>query len=199
MKWYIITSDYGKKIRPIQKYLLNKYVPDARPVWLDLKDKPIKDWCANLHNMIIEDEPTTHCVLLLDDHLILDRVTRSISMPREFERVELGRTNKNHAGCKTYSYRFLEYLDTTPYKVSTQPSIWRTEALLRVLREVSGTPWDFEVNGSCKAGIVREPVVTVLEESALSKKWKGVNLRGMKKEDVEYILEKGWITKDEIK
>ena len=199
MKFYIITSDFGKKIRPIQKYLFNKYIPDARQVWLDLEDKPLKEWCANLHNMIIENEPTRTCVLMLDDHLILDRVTRSISIPAEFERIELGKTNKNHKTCKVYSYRFLEYTDKTPYKVSTQPSIWRTEALLRVLREVSGTPWDFEVKGRCKAGIVQEPIIKVIEESALSRKWKGVNLRGMKQEDVDYIIEKGLLTKDEIR
>jgi len=70
---------------------------------------------------------------------------------------------------------------------------------LRVLREVSGTPWDFEVYGRCKAGIVQEPIIKVIEESALSKKWRGVNLRGMKQEDIDYILEKGLLTKDEIK
>ena len=199
MKWFIITSDAGKKIVPIQKYLLRKYARDARVIWLDLEDKPIKGWCKNLARLILDNDPSEHIVLMLDDHLLVDRVVRSISMPEGLERLELGERTRHHASCTNGDWLYLNFGNDTPYKVSTQPSIWNTEALIRVLLRVDGTPWDFEVKGICRAGIVKDPIVKVIPESALSRKWEGVNLRLMRQEDIDEILKRKYITRDDIR
>jgi hypothetical protein len=199
MKWYIITSQAGTKILPIQKHLFYKYIPEIRPNIIDLDDNPIDKWCAKVADLIDASNPSNSIVLFLDDHLLLDRVVRSVSMPKELERLELGKRTSNHKTCIDANRTFLSYSNSTPYKVSCQPSIWRTEALIRELRRVNGSPWDFESKGVCTAGIIKEPIVKIADESALSKRWQGVNLRGMKKEDIEYIIKKGWITEDDIR
>lgn len=183
---------------PIQKYLLRKYVPEIRPNIIQLDNTPLNFWCSRVAELIEETNPSESIVLILDDHLILDRVVRSVSMPQELERLELGKITRNHKTCRDEGKWYLSYSNDTPYKVSCQPSIWRTEALIRVLKRVNGSPWDFERQGVCAAGIVREPIIDVADESALSKRWEGVNLRGMKKEDVDYIIKKGWIAENDI-
>lgn len=194
MKFYIITSIAGRKIEPIQRYLFHKYLPEIRPQWIDLEDKPLSDWCANVAEGIESNNPTESIALWLDDHLLLDRVVRPISMPNGLERLELGQRTSNHKTCIHGEQDwYLTYTNETPYKVSCQPSVWKTDALLRELRRVNGSPWDFESQGSCVAGIVAEPVVKVADESALSQRWRGVNLRGMKAEDRDEILKRNYI------
>jgi len=189
MKWYIITSQVGEKILPIQKHLFRKYIPEIRPNIIDLEDKPLKDWCKNVALAIEESNPTDAIALFLDDHLLLDRVVRSVSLPSELERLELGVRTTNHDTCIDSNKWFLSYSNETPYKVSCQPSIWRTEALLRVLKKVDGDPWQFELEGVCTAGIVRDPIIKTMDESAISNRWKGLNLRGMRAEDFAYCVD----------
>ena len=199
MKWFIITSNAGTKIVPIQKWLFRKYLPDVRPTWIDLGGKHTLNWCKNVANEIESNKPTSSIVMLLDDHLLLDRVVRSISMPNGLERLELGHTYSHHNNTTDTGDFFKRYNNDTLYKVSTQPSIWNTEALIRVLRKVDGDPWMFEKKGTCTAGIVKEPVMTFIAESAISKRRPGkVNCNGMKQEDIDELIEKKLLNKDDI-
>ena len=199
MKWFILYSDSDRHIVPVQKYLFRKYAPDVRTVWIDLADNPLENWCAKVAEQIRDNRPTESIVVMLADHLLRSRIIRSISMPERLERLELGRRTRNHNSCTNGDWQIMTYSEETPYKVSCQPSIWRTDALLRELDRVDGTPWDFENKGYCQAGIVKEPIIDVADESALSKKWQGVNLRGMKAEDVEEIIKRKYITRDDIR
>ena len=198
MKWYIITSQAGTKILPIQKHLFRKYIPEIRPNIIDLGKKPLKDWCKNVAKGIEESNPSESIVLFLDDHLLLDRVVRSVSMPSELERLELGVRTTNHVTCADANKWYLTYTNDTPYKVSCQPSIWRTSALLRVLKRIDFDPWRFESDGVCTAGIVADPIIKTADESALSGRWKGVNVRGMKDEDINYFIDNNLLKESEI-
>ena len=199
MKWYIITSKVGTKIVPVQKYLFKKYAPDVRLNWIDLGGRHLENWCVNIYNHIIDDNPTKSVLLMLDDHLLIDRLTRIISMPDGLERLELGQRNRWHRDSTDDGDFYVRFTNTTKYKVSTQPSIWNTEALLRVLEQVNSNPWHFETKGVCTAGIVKEPVLHVIQESAISGRKKGkINLNGMKHEDVKELIDKGLINENDI-
>lgn len=199
MKWYIITSNAGKRIVPIQKYLFRKYALDVRLNWIDLEDKHTLKWCENVKNSIVDSKPSKAIVMLLDDHLLLDRVVRSVSMPDSLERLELGHTYSHHKNTTDSGDFFLRYNNDTLYKVSTQPSIWKTDALLRVLSKVDSDPWSFEKKGTCTAGIVKEPVMKFIAESAISMRKPGkFNFNGMKREDIDELIKRKLVSESEI-
>ncbi len=198
LKWIIITSQVGKKIRPVQEWLISKYAPDADVHWVDLADKHIENWCKNVAIGILEAIPSEHVLMALDDHLIFSRVKLPMTMPKGLERLELGQRWGHHKTCYDRG-TWLEYREDTIYRVSTQPSIWDTKALLRVLEEIDSNPWKLEVSGICKAGIVKSPAMRFIAESAISKRKPGmINLNGIKPSDCDELIELGLVNKEEI-
>lgn len=198
MKWIIITSQVGKKIRPVQEWLLDKYAPNADIHWVDLGDKHIENWCKNVAIGIRESNPSEYTLMMLDDHLIFSRVKIPMLINEDLERLELGQRWSHHKTCYDRG-TWLEYRKDTNYKVSTQPSIWDTKALLRVLQEIDGNPWEFERKGLCRAGIVKSPAMRFIAESAISKRKPGmVNLNGIEPSDRDELIALGLINESEI-
>jgi len=198
MKTVIITSQVGEKIVPIQKWLFAKYAPQLEINWIDMEDKHIENWCKNVAYGIEDIKPDRYSLFLLDDHLLLDVPYIPITIPPLLERLELGQRWSHHKNTIDRGDH-LSYRPDTLYSVSTQPSIWLTTALIRVLRDVNANPWAFETKGRCKAGIVKSIAMKVIAETAISKRRPGkININGMKPEDRDELIKIGLLEESEI-
>lgn len=200
MKTIIITSIVGKKIRPIQEWLFNKYAKRLKPHWIDLEGRHIEKWCANVAKGIRELHTDGITLFLLDDHLLFDYVLPSIPKvpPNGLDRLELGKVWSHQKDAYDMG-DYLEYKKSTLYSVSTQPSLWRTKSLLKVLDDVDSNPWVFETKGRCKASVVKKPAMRFIAESAISKRRPGkVNINGMKESDKNELIELGLLNEKDI-
>ncbi len=200
MRFLLATSDASAYIRPVQNYLFDKYMNGNMPEYIDMKSNPIEDWCKTMLKAL-DKEDGDLVFFGLDDFLITSPLkakeffmAHKILLNGGYERFELGyayRSFNRDIFIENTTYDGTTYLSYPPeaiYSVSTQFSLWKTDALRRVLAEVDGTPWIFETQGKCSAACFLFPVFGYIEESALSKRWEGINVNGMKKEDYEHIF-----------
>ena len=67
--------------------------------------------------------------------------------------------------CK--NYKILEVPDSAPYRISTQPSIWRRDFLLKLL-DNDWSPWQFEVLGTQFSSTLAEKVITIADPSYIN-------------------------------
>jgi hypothetical protein len=183
-------------------------------MYLDVKDNPIDNWGKKVASMLPE-EPLI--IFGLDDFLPIEKMDMimfadacHVIKTSDIERFELGwgaskkkgfieRINYIHQDdVNGFKIPYLEYGHETPYKVSTQFSIWKTSALKRELLKCK-SPWDFEVQGYCKAACFKYPVLRWIEESAISGRQKGkINLCGLSVKDEKELLNLELIQKDKI-
>ena len=208
MKWLIVTCDKSKHIVPVQQYLFNKYAPGVDVWYIDVGSKPIEIWGQNVLNRIT-DVMDQYVVFGLDDYLptgpfnveLFDEALY-ITQTAKYERFELGFGAHRKAGMISQElgemYTFLEYGKETPYSVSCQFSIWKMTALKRELGKCTN-PWNFEVTGRAKAACFSHPIMRWIEESALSRKWQGINLSGLDPVVVEELIFKGLIKRNQIR
>lgn len=197
MRWLIVTSNKSKFICKAQTWLLQKYAR-VTPEYIDMEDKPIENWCRNVYDGLngIKDK---HIIFGLDDYLPTGELKKlPVNLNENIERLGFGYGDSRTKLIKRMFDTFFEYDNDANYRVTCQFSIWRTEALLRVLNEVNGSPWDFEKKGECKAFALKVPAFKYIEESALSKRWEGVNVRGMSKEDVEQLIELKFLEREKL-
>lgn len=200
MKWYNVTSNNTKHIIPAQKWLFNNYLNDE-PNYLDVEDTPIDKWGLKVSSLLPEDE---YIIFGLDDFLPIDTINYNkldialrIVKENNLDRFELGYGASRKKGF-IQERGWLKYGIQTPYKVSTQFSIWKTETLHRELMRTT-TPWKFETHGICNAGCFNYPVFRWIEESALSGRRKGkVNLCGLRLQDEKELINLGFINKEDI-
>ena len=198
MKTIIITSKVGKKIVPVQKWLFEKYAPNIKPEWIDLEDQHIEKWCKNVANGIKDLCPKDYVLFMLDDHLLFDHTRLPKAIPAMLDRLELGRTWSHHKNTIDMG-DYLAYRKDTLYQVSCQPSIWKTESLLKVLEDINSNPWEFERKGRCKAGIVKRPAMVFIAETAISSRKQGkVNINGIKPEDARELIKIGLLNEGEL-
>ena len=199
MKWLNVTCDNSKHIVEVQKWLFNKYV-GIEPMYLDVKDTPIDKWGLTVADMLPDDE---YCIFGLDDFLPIDFIkigiqrTYNIMIERGYERFELGIGARHKVGM-IENNGVLEYGKDTPYKVSCQFSIWKTEALFRELVNCT-TPWQFEIKGTSIAACYPNGIFNYIEESAISGRQKDkINLCGLRLEDENELIKLGLINKNNI-
>lgn len=175
----------------------------------------VTSWATYLKNYFsdLEDEVILR---VMDDHFISDIPNSNIYDYLEklmYEDSSIGRIDLTRgAGLRKHkvlddqgSFRIVE---TTPdqdiYRITTQFSFWRTKYLLNFLNE-GWTPWDFELKGS--------PLSKQYSERLLgcSKNWainqvegtrhfapKKINMLGLKKEDILYLLYNEYLTNDQL-
>jgi hypothetical protein len=206
MRWILVTCTKSKWIIPIQKYLFEKYAKEVTTEYLDVESEPLETWGHNVLKRLPDEE---YIVFGLDDYLPITFFNPSlfneafhIVKTMGYERFELGAGAHRKDGMISRElgelYTFLEYGKDTPYSVSCQFSIWKTEALRRELSKCT-TPWNFEVKGKAKAACFSGPVMRWIEESALSRKWHGVNLSGMDFTVKEELIRKGLINRNMVR
>lgn len=144
----------------------------------DSQDKP---WTLHLFDYVnsIHDE---HIVFTLEDFLPVARpdfdsfnVLMSSVLTNNIGRADL--TWDMYCNCRTEVYNTLEdkpySLISCPrfgrmtegeslYRITTQPSIWKREYLLKFLNN-QWSPWDFEVTGSILSASFEEDVIAVCD------------------------------------
>jgi len=200
MEWVNVSCDNSKHIIDVQRFLFNKYTP-FQPRYIRLGNNPIENWGKMVASMLPNED---YIIFGLDDFLPIDRIDMTklyealkIMQDNELERFELGYGASKKDGFIDFG-NYLEYGETTPYKVSTQFSIWKVEALKRELNKCT-TPWKFEINGFVKAGCFKEPVFRWIEESAISGRQQGkINLCGLSQEDELELVDLQLLDKSKV-
>jgi len=206
MRWLLVGSKQSDCIRDAQKWLFEKYIGTI-PDFFIRSDTNIQNWCKDVLEYL-ETVRERNIVFGLDDMLITGKLHNnllldalSILQSTEIERFELAYAHRSFNKGKFIYNELEEYLTYPPdalYLVSTQFSLWKVEALKRVLKEIDSDPWSFEVKGTAIAACFDYPVFNYIEESALSKRWNGINVRGMKQEDIDELIRLGFLNKNEL-
>lgn len=177
-KIILIGHPGSQKIVPASKYLVDKYLPGFNQYWLNYEG-PIEGWSKYLasHLKMLDDK---YIIFALDDYLL--------NGPMEFQ-VPLPMPNDVVCAklCKSTPEEHLEYPITTQY------AIWDREFLIELLSR-TGSPWDFEINGSkyfpyyAKKSLLLN-CMNYDPHSCLSPRWEGVKLDGLNEEDIKKVKE----------
>jgi len=186
MKWQIVTCDNSRHIVPAQKHLFAKYAPSAELVYIDIGNEPIETWTTNVLAKL--DTENGFTIFGLDDFLPCDFLPRGFSPnpPERFDRIEL---------CSKRGI----YTKEEPYRVSCQFSMWRTEALVELLK-TPRSPWQFEIDGTLSGEVhgVENPF-RYINESAISKRRPGlINLCGLRMEDITELIVLGLVDESKV-
>lgn len=181
MKCLLVGYPGSQVIIKASKYLADKYLPASwERIYLNYTGE-INGWAAYLVDFlnIIPDE---NIIFALDDYLIADYldIEKFNSAAEEMG----GQTNVVCIKlCNSTKQEHEEY------PVTTQYCIWNREYLIWLLSKVDN-PWSFEINGSRifdKICLHRQ-CLEYFTNSSISGRWDGVNLEGLKDEDIEQVL-----------
>ena len=221
MKWLIITCDATNHIKPVQKWLFDKYFGNIEIVYLDLGSEPVSTWADNVYRKIAEFKDD-YVIFGLDDYLPIHFPTPygfndAVNVIKKFDldRFELGLGASKKKGMEDDMYfimhddvdgvkiPFKRYGKDTPYSVSCQFSIWNLQRLKDLLKEhPNWSPWDFEVKGKLdNVGCFSsdKSVFRWIEESAISGRQKGkVNVLGLKPNDVDELVNIGLLDRSKL-
>ena len=219
MKFLIVTCNKTKHILHAFNYQFEKYIPDGEfeREFIDLEDEPVKTWTQNVYKRV-KDITDEFVVFSLDDYLIIDKFNKPLfeeginymKNDHTVVRYELGRSAENKKDLRfKLPYKdnlIIEYYPTTPYRISCQISVWRTEYLLKFLSQ-DWSIWDFEVQGSKMSDNDGMSIICTkqkyalrwIEESALSMRHPNrINLYGMRLGDVHDLIDTGRIDGDKV-
>jgi hypothetical protein len=185
MKCLLVGYPGSLIIRKASKYLTRKYLFE-----LDVKyicHKGSKESWSRFVASCLQQLPDDYVIMALDDYLLNSRLKKSVVK----DIVALMRLKKAVVTklCKSTPQ------ENEEYPVTTQYCIWNKGYLLNLLKKTT-TPWDFEVKGS---RIFREegqvfmhfPFLRYHANSSLSARWEGVNLEGVREEDINIV--KGYL------
>lgn len=179
MKCILVGYPGSQSIVPASRYLVEKYLPFEFH-WLNwLEDT--RGWSRFIATYFahLDDELV---ILTLDDYLV------NGFNKKAYENLK-SQVKGNVVCAKLHDTTEEEHKG---YPVTTQYTIWNREFLIELLSHTT-TPWDFEINGSNifsrlnVKSIYGSPAVTYNTSSALSGRWKGVDWKGVKEEDLKII------------
>jgi len=229
---YIITCDKTNHVLNVTIPLLDKYWNISKSVKIVGFSKPdielpndyefismkptqesIDDWCKDIYS-VIQNDPNEFIIFMLDDFLPIDYVNTEIL---NYFYDELT-NNSNLVRCglgidmSFLPYRIIETFDNysvfelsqqSPYRITTQPSIWRKEYLLNFLSR-STNPWNFETQNNPMddkriISTVGNHTFRYVEESALSGRHPNkFNILGLRHDDIKWLLGKGLLDKNKL-
>lgn len=176
----------SQKIVPASKFLVDKYIPMFDVTYLNYQGG-INQWSNYLAGYLryLTDE---RVILALDDYFLSDYIDIEAYQKAEDE------TDQDVMCIKLCASTPEEHEE---YPCTTQYSIWNREFLIWILEQTHG-PWDFERNGSklFKASgmkSIHRPCLEYNVHSGLSSRWEGLNLEGLKEEDLNYLKANGLI------
>lgn len=212
MKWFIVTCDASAHIRPVQEWLFKKYAPGVELHYLDVGNKSVSTWGKNVLQLLPK-EGLEYVVFGLDDYLPTGPLDprrfafASIkTMTFHLDRFELGYGAHNKAPFMKKGDDFVHHGDwlaygtIVPYSVSCQFAIWKLSRLREILSQ-STDPWNFETKHHCWAGCFPkgQEAFRWIEESALSKRWKGkINVNGLNPGDVSELIGLGLLDESKL-
>lgn len=229
---YIITCDKSNDVLKVTIPLLDKYwnipksvkilgfstpdikIPDDYEfISMRPKQLSIDDWSKDIYS-IIKNDPNEYIIFMLDDFLPIDYVNTDM-LKYYFNQLE---NDASVVRCAlgidiTFlpydiienfgTQSILELKQTSQYRITTQPSIWRKDYLLKYL-EISTNPWNFETqnnpqDGNRIIGSVGRHAFRYIEESALSGRHpNNFNILGLRPADVKWLLELELLDKDKL-
>lgn len=229
---YIITCDKSKDVLKVTIPLLNKYWNISKSVkilgfttpdmnlpndyeFISMRPKQlsIDDWSRDIYS-IIQNDPGEYVIFMLDDFLPIDYVNSDI-LDYYLNQME---TDKSIVRCAlgidiTFlpydiinnfgTHSVMELKQSSPYRITTQPSIWRKDYLLKFL-EKSTNPWNFETennpqDGNKVMGTVGRYAFRYVEETALSGRHpNNFNILGMRLTDVKWLLDLGVLDENKL-
>ena len=127
--------------------------------------------------------------------------------------------DKNNKSAHQGGYRLLEKFEGTnvlsipknaPYRISTQPAIWRRDYLLKFL-DNDWSPWDFEVVGSQHSNFMNEEIIACADSSFVNypTKWihKGavsryhedrINVLGLDVDTIKELVDSGLVEEEKL-
>ena len=166
---------------PASRYLTDKYLKDFEVHWLNWVDD-LKGWSTFVATYLahLEDK---NIIFALDDYLVS-------GFNKEVYEKLAQKCKDDIVAVKLHDTTVEEHIG---YPVTTQYTIWNREFLIDLLSQTT-TPWDFEIRGSnifsrLKVKSIASPVPAIEynTSSALSGRWKGVDWKGVKEEDLLII------------
>lgn len=227
---YISTCDKTKWVLRPALMLMEKYWPKEKTVKIlgyngegillpknytfvsiSSYQQSISDWGIDLYTTIRED-PNEIVVFLLDDMLMLDYFNLDIfhilqikmQNDKSIVRCDLGMDLQTMA-CKEIgkwgNCILVEKDKHANYWNTTQPSIWRKDYLLEILKK-SKDPWHFETAfgtpiGKREIGTRDRYAAMSMIETAISSLHPGkFNVMGLRFSDIEWLISSGAVSKD---
>lgn len=184
MKLLLIGYPGSNGIRKASDYLINKYMPGFDSHHLSYKGG-LYGWSAYIIKYLktLDDK---YLVMALDDYLL------NASLDKELFEHLLKGMNETSVCAKLCDCTIAE---NEEYPVTTQYCIWNREYLISLLERTT-SPWDFEISGSQffkqdNKTLLWGPALSYNTNSSLSKRWDGVDLRGLGEKDIKTIQQ--WI------
>ena len=229
---YIITCDKTNWVLEITIPLLEKYWTRPKKVNILGFSKPdvklpddyrfvsmrpeqisIDDWAQDVYNVMVDD-PNESIIFMLDDFLPLDYTNPDL-IQMYYDKMQ---EDKNIVRCalgsdmqflphtvveKGIDYDIIELEQSSNYRISTQPSIWRKDYLLQYLKR-SESPWHFETavspaDGKRMISTIRKYSYCCMCESAVSGRYPGkFNVLGMKFEDLKPLIDSNVLKEEDL-
>ena len=229
---YIVTCDKTNYVLNVTIPLLNKYWNISKSVKIlgfgipdiELSDdyefismKPsqlsIDDWCKDIHS-IISNEPNEFVIFMLDDFLPIDYVNIKILDYYYNQLINNNNLVRCGLGIDMFflphkivenfdDYSVIELLQYSPYRITTQPSIWRKKYLLDFLNR-STNPWNFETQNNPMDGkriisTINNYAFRYIEESALSgRHLNKFNVLGLRLSDVKWLINENLLNENKL-
>ena len=201
MKVILVGHEGSRKILKASMYLTGKYLP-FETTYLNYGGE-ISGWSEFIasHLRKLEDKKV---IFALDDYLLsspLDETLYEILLNQD---VVCARLCDSSFYPKYVLKDGIMWISGQDYTATTQYCIWDREFLIELLGQVK-TPWEFEIEGSkylnSKGKVVIGTVKPALEyptSSCLSRSWNGIKVSENNKEDIQYLVEHGYLNKDEL-
>lgn len=178
MKCVLVGHPESQFLVPASRYLAEKYLPGFHIEFIN-NTGSTGEWSSLLREYLrkLNDELV---VIALDDYLLSAPYSEEgFSMA-----VDQMKSNEDIDCIKLCETTLGEHAE---YPVTTQYTLWRRMPLIDLLGKTAD-PWDFEMRGSKLVRASRHlcltnPVVHYNVHSALSRRWYGLNLKGLSEED----------------
>ena len=212
MKLFIPTCDSHQWVLNITIPLLRKYVTDEGYILGFNKEQDFEGfefislyteqdpsiWSMYLHSYLAT-LPDKHIIFWLDDFFPLSPLNKAVFNPtiakmeedNTIGRYEFGKSSRLST-LDGQNGNIITYSQSSGYRVSCQPSVWRLDYLCKFLKEPA-TPWLFELKGSQKAKadmnkiIITDPqAINYNIMGGLSSQWENqLSISELKGEDLE--------------
>jgi len=193
MKIVLVGYPLSQCIVPASKYLTGKYLNKFDITYLNYTGE-INGWADYVANYLatIKDE---HIIFALDDYLISDFIKMS-----EYY-AAFAQLGSPDVPCVKLCYSTAE--EHEEYPITTQYCLWNT-GFLRMLLQLPyiNNPWEFEIKGSVvfkkiqlsdPIKVLHCPCIDYFTNSSISKRWEGINISGLKQEDINFLKDNGYV------
>jgi len=190
LKIILIGHPGSQHIVKASTYLTAKYLPGFSITYLNYEGE-INGWSKYVADYLktLDDDKI---IFALDDYLVSKEIDQVL-----YEGYLEVLDNVINTVCAKLCTSTKE--EHEEYPVTTQYCIWKRKDLIEILEHTT-SPWDFEMRGSSIFRLLNKlcywrdiPALEYDVHSALSNRWQGINLTGLKEEDINYLKQHEYI------